>query len=106
MMKYLMTKLWNDDAGALIAAEYLFVASTVVIGIVVGLTGVRNAINAELTTLGNAYLALNLSYTISGETGCGASVAGSQAIDIPTLLTPPTSVPPTIPSVISVPPCS
>jgi Flp pilus assembly pilin Flp len=106
MMKHLMSKLWKDDGGALIAAEYLFVASIVGIGIVVGLTGVRNAINAELTVLGDAYLALNLSYTISGVTGCGASVAGSEAIDIPTQLTPPTSVPPAIPVVITIPPCS
>jgi Flp pilus assembly pilin Flp len=106
MMKNLMSKLWNDDGGALIAAEYLFVATIVGIGVVVGLTGVRNAINAELTELGNAYLALSEGYIIKGVTGCGASVDGSQAIDTPGLLTPPVNTPPAIPSVIDVLPCS
>jgi Flp pilus assembly pilin Flp len=105
-MKSLMRNLWKDDGGALIAAEYLFVATIVGIGVVVGLTGVRNAINAELTELGNAYLALSQGYSISGVLGCGASVDGSQAIDIPGLLTPPVNTPPAIPSVIDVLPCS
>jgi Flp pilus assembly pilin Flp len=105
-MKRLMSKLWGDDQGSLIAAEYLFVATIVGIGTVVGLTGVRNAINAELTELGNAYLALSQGYTISGVMGCCSSVTGSQTIDTPGLLTPPVCVPPAIPSVIDVIPCS
>jgi Flp pilus assembly pilin Flp len=105
-MNRLLQRLWKDDGGALIAAEYLFVATIVDIGIVVGLTGVRNAINAELTELGNAYLALSQGYIISGESGCSASTDGSQAIDTPQLLVPPTNTPPAIPSVIDVLPCN
>lgn len=105
-MKSLMSKLWRDDKGALIAAEFLFVATITVIGIVVGLTGVRQAINAELTELGNAFLALSQGFTVSGVTGCCSSVDGSQAIDTPGLLTPPVCTPPAIPSVIDVIPCS
>jgi Flp pilus assembly pilin Flp len=106
MMKLLVKKLWSDDDGALIAMEFLFVATILVIGIVVGLSGVRVAVNAELTELGNAILALSQGYSISGQTGCCASTDGSQAIWTPSLLTPPTCTAPAIPSVISVTPCS
>jgi len=106
MMKRVFGQLWNDDDGALIAMEFLFVATILVIGIIVGLSGVRVAVNAELTELGNALLALSQGYSLSGETGCCASTDGSQAIDTPSLLTPPTCTPPAIPSVIDVIPCS
>jgi hypothetical protein len=96
-------QLWRDDAGALIASEYLFVATILVIGTVVGLTNLREAVNAELTELGNALLALSQGYSINGQTGSNASTDGSQALDSPGLLTPPTSVPPAAPSSIDVP---
>lgn len=95
--------LWADDRGAIISGEFLFVSTILVIGVIVGLTNVRAALNAELTELGNAYLALSQGYTISGESGSNASVDGSMAIDTPGLLTGPISTPPAIPSVIDVP---
>ncbi len=106
MMKRVFDQLWNDDDGQLIAMELLFVATLLVLGIIVGLSGLRVAINAELTELGNAILALSQGYSFAGETGCCASTDGSQAIDTPSLLTPPTCTPPAIPSVIDVIPCS
>jgi hypothetical protein len=106
MMKSIWTKLWNDDAGALIASEFLFVATILVIGIVVGLSSVRVAVNAELSELANAILALSQGYTVSGQTGCCASTDGSQAIDTPATVTEPTCVAPAIPSVIDVIPCN
>jgi len=102
-MRNMMRKLWTDDQGALIATEYLFVATILVIGTVVGLTNLRDAVNAELTELGNAILALSQGYTISGVSGSSSSTDGSQAIDTPGLLTPPTLTPPSAPSVIDVP---
>jgi Flp pilus assembly pilin Flp len=103
MRKQMMRKLWNDDQGALIATEYLFVATILVIGMVVGLTNVRDAVNAELTELGNAILALSQGFTISGISGSSASTDGSQAADTPGTLTPPTPVAPSMPTVIDVP---
>jgi hypothetical protein len=103
----MLKKLWSDDQGALIAIEFLFVATILIIGIVVGLTAVRNAVAAELTELANAILALSQGYTIGGLTGCCSSVDGSQAIDIPQTIPGPTCTPPAIPSVIDVTvPCS
>jgi Flp pilus assembly pilin Flp len=105
-MTAFFAKLWRDDDGALISAEYLFVATILVIGIVVGLTGLRNAINAELTDLGNAILALSQGFSIPGASGNGATVDGSQAIAIPTTLTAPVDTPPANPVVITVQPAN
>ena len=105
-MSNLLRRLWDDDCGALLSMEFLFVATILILGIIVGLTNLRDAVNAELTELGNAILALSQSYLISGVTGCSSTVQGSQAIDTPQLLTPPTHVNNAIPSVIDVLPCN
>ena len=104
--KSVLMKLWNDDAGALIAMEFLFVATILVIGIIVGLVNLRGAINAELSELANAILALSEGYTISGVSGCCAAVDGSQAIDTPGTVTPPVCVLPSNSSIIDVPACN
>jgi Flp pilus assembly pilin Flp len=105
-MSKLLQKLWKDDAGAIIAAEYLFVATILVIGIIVGLASVRDAVNSELAELANAYLALSQGYVISGQSGCCSITDGSQAIDTPGLVPDPLCVPPAIPSLIDVIPCN
>ena len=99
-----MDQLWNDDQGAIISAEFLFVTTILVIGIVVGLSAVRDAINVELSELANALLALSQGFSINGTTNGNASADGSQAIDFPSTVTPPTSTPPAIPSVIDITP--
>jgi Flp pilus assembly pilin Flp len=101
----LLNRLWNDDCGALIAMEFLFVATILVIGIVVGLTTVRNAVTAELAELGNAILALSQGYTIQGLEGCCSEVQGSQAIDGPGLVTSPACTSNFVPSPIVVEAC-
>ncbi len=105
-MKKVLAQLWNDDAGALIASEFLFVATILVIGTIVGLAEVRNAVNVELSEFANALLALSQGYTINGQIGCGAQTDGSQAIDTPSTVTPVTSAGANvIPSAIDVLPC-
>jgi Flp pilus assembly pilin Flp len=102
MFSALAQRLWSDDEGALIAIEFLFIATILVIGIVVGLVNVRAAISVELTELGNAILALSQGYTVGGQLGCCGSTDGSQAIDTPGILPGPICVPPAIPSPIDV----
>lgn len=101
-MRTLM-RLWQEDDGAILATEYLFVTTILIIGLVIGLTGLRNAINAELTELGNAILALSQGYSVNGQFSQDASVDGSQAFDMPDLLQAPQSQPPFAPSLIDVP---
>lgn len=105
-MSKLMLKLWNDDAGALIAMEFLFIATLLVIGVMVGIVTVRSALVAELTELANAIQALSQGYSFSGLVGCCSSVQGSQTIDTPGLVTTPVCTPNGIPSVIDVIVCN
>jgi Flp pilus assembly pilin Flp len=98
-----LLRLWRDDCGALIATEYLFVATVLIIGLVLGLSTLRAALNAELTELANAILALSQGYSVNGSSGPGGSVDGSQANDTPGLLQGSFSTPPAFPSVIDVP---
>lgn len=102
----LMRHLWNDDTGALIAAEYLFMATILVIGVIVGFASIRDSINTEFAELGNSFLALSQGYVISGQSGCCSLVDGSQTVDTPFLLPDPLCVPPAIPSLIDTLPCN
>jgi len=106
MFNRLVRRLWDDDSGQLITIEFLFFATILIIGIIVGLVGLRQAIVTELTILGDAILALNPGYGISGLTGCCSYTDGSQAIVIPTQLIPPLCTPPTFPQVISLVICN
>ncbi len=101
-MRQILRKLWVDDQGALIASEYLFFVTIVIIGTTVGLANVRDAINVELTETGNALLAISQGFTISGTSGNTGSTNGSMAIDTSGSLPPLTAVPPSMPSVIDV----
>jgi hypothetical protein len=86
-MSKLLRKMWSDDRGALIATEFLFVATILVLGIIVGLVAVRNAVVTELSEFANAVLALSQGFTISGLTGCCSEVQGSATIDTPSTVT-------------------
>ena len=76
-MRRLMFRLWKDDGGALIATEWVFVATILIIGLVVGLKAVQSAVEGELLDLANAISSLNQSYSFGGSSGCCASAAGS-----------------------------
>lgn len=83
----MLKKLWKDEAG-LVAMEYLFAATILVIGVTVGLVAVKNSVVAELTELGNAVTALSQEYSFSGVSWMAcASTEGSQATDSPELNT-------------------
>ena len=47
-MRRLMQKLWSDDHGALIATEWVFVATILVLGIITGLIAVRQAVIGQV----------------------------------------------------------
>jgi Flp pilus assembly pilin Flp len=104
-MSKMLKKLWSDDQGALIAIEFLFVATILILGIIAGLGSLRSAVNVELTELANAILALSQGYSIAGQSGCCAASDGSQAIDTAAVIAGPLCTPP-IPSLIDVTPCS
>jgi Flp pilus assembly pilin Flp len=82
----MFAKLWADDAG-IVALEYLLVATIVGLGLVVGLAALEGALNAELTELANAILALSQGYEVATQSTCKGTKQGSQALDTPDLIT-------------------
>jgi len=76
-------KLWNDDGGSgLITAEWLFIFAILVLGVITGLVAVRQALLSELVESAQAVLAINQSYSFSGQSNCEAITGGSSGIDI------------------------
>lgn len=99
-MRHSLNALWSDDAGSVIAIEFLFLVTILIIGIICGLASVRDAVSTELAEVANAILALSQGYSIQGLTGCCSEVQGSQAIDTPGLVPEILATPNFIPSVI------
>ena len=57
-----MSRLWNEDVGAIISAEIMLVASILVIGMVVGLSSLRDSVVTELADVAQALSQVNQSY--------------------------------------------
>jgi hypothetical protein len=77
-----MSKLWNDDAGFVVSTELALIATILVIGLVVGLTSIRDQIVQELADIGGMISQLNQSYSFSAITGHHSSTAGSFGVDL------------------------
>jgi hypothetical protein len=58
-MRNLLLRLRSDDCGALIATEWVFVATIMVLGAITGLVAFRHAILSELVEFANAVTSLN-----------------------------------------------
>jgi Flp pilus assembly pilin Flp len=78
----MLVKLWNDEAGAIVASEIILIATILVIGIVTGLSSVRDAVIEELADVGAAIGSVNQSYLVGGSTSHSATAAGSQFADL------------------------
>ena len=93
-MQNMLKRLWNDDEGALISTEFLLVATILVIGLVVGLAYVRNAVTSKLSDFAQAISYLNVSYTFPGlegkfsQAGPLATTAGTNVLNQVTPLLP------------------
>ena len=73
----MLKKLWNDEAGFVVSAELVLVATIMVIGLLVGWATVRDQVVQELGDVAAAISNLNQSYTWSAVTGHSSSVAGT-----------------------------
>ena len=78
----LFKQLWNDEIGVVISAELILVATILVIGMIVGLTSVRDQVVQELGDVAAAIASVNQSYSFSGVTGHHSSTAGSSFTDL------------------------
>lgn len=81
-MQNLFSQLIHDEAGFIVSAELVLVATIAVLSMVVGLSEVANAINQELNDVANAFGAINQSFSYQGMQGCnGNNSAGSSYND-------------------------
>jgi Flp pilus assembly pilin Flp len=83
----MMRNLWKDEAGFIVSAELVLVATIVVIGMIVGLTLVRNQVVQELADVAMAIGSISQSFCFAGISAVkpGGSIAwtdGSCYIDL------------------------
>ncbi|MCA9246578.1 MAG: hypothetical protein KDA42_05665 [Planctomycetales bacterium] len=79
----MLRKLWNDEAGAILSAEIVLVATILVIGMIVGLKSVRDAVVSELADVAQAFANIDQSYSYSAVDGHGAFTEGATFADSP-----------------------
>ena len=72
----MLMRLWRDEDGAIICAELVMVATVLVVGMMTGLTELRDAVITELSDMVAAVATVDQSITILGVT-CHSSATGS-----------------------------
>ena len=77
-MKTFINRLWCDEAGFVVSAELILVATIGVLSLVVGLAEISHGINQELEDVGSAFGAMQQSYVYRGlQTADKGSIVGS-----------------------------
>jgi Flp pilus assembly pilin Flp len=80
-MTKLFTALVNDEAGFIVSAELILIATIGVLSLVVGLTEVASAINQELEDVASAFGSVNQTFCYRGLKGCSGHTVGSSFDD-------------------------
>jgi Flp pilus assembly pilin Flp len=70
-------RFWHDQAGFVFSVEMLLLGTVIVIGLIVGHTSVRDALNCELSDIGGALQDLNQSYTSVADNSDGSTIESS-----------------------------
>lgn len=85
----MLRTLLNDEAGFIVSAELVLVATILVIGLIVGMSEIQHAVVAELNDVADAIGNLNQSYCFTGfskakqnQGGVAAYTRGSIFIDV------------------------
>lgn len=81
-MRKFLSQLWQDEHGFVISSELVFVATLLVIGMVTGLTTVRDQVLYELGDVADAVSEIDQSYAYSAVTAHTSSSAGVQFADL------------------------
>lgn len=77
----MLSRLWADEAGFIVSSELVLIATIAVVGLIAGLTTLRDQVLQELADTANSISNVNQSYSFSGVTGHSSSTAGSIFID-------------------------
>ncbi|QDT33566.1 hypothetical protein Mal48_28190 [Thalassoglobus polymorphus] len=73
--------LIRDESGFVVSTELVIIATILVIGMLVGLTTIRDQVVTELADVADAISALDQSYAFSDITGHASSTAGTMFDD-------------------------
>ncbi|MCL6503828.1 MAG: hypothetical protein K6T86_14185 [Pirellulales bacterium] len=76
-----LSRLWKEEDGAIVSSEIVVVTVLLVLGMIVGLQSVREAVVTELADFAAAVGSINQSYSFAGITGHHSSTAGSAFAD-------------------------
>uniref|UniRef100_A0A7C2NYP8 Branched-chain amino acid aminotransferase n=1 Tax=Schlesneria paludicola TaxID=360056 RepID=A0A7C2NYP8_9PLAN len=83
MLQNTLAKLYRDEAGYIVSAELVLVATIAVLALVVGLSEVAHAVNDELEDVASAFGNLSQTYQVYGTSGHKGNVNGSSFYDTP-----------------------
>ena len=73
----MIKSLWFDENGAVVSIEYVLIGTICGIGVLAGLTSLRDGVATELADVGGAVSWLNQAYAIGGIKAHCASTAGT-----------------------------
>lgn len=73
----MLAHLLQDEAGFIVSAELVMIATILVLGMIVGLAEVSNNINQELEDVGSAFGRINQTFSVQGFYGHKGFISGS-----------------------------
>ena len=76
-----LNRLWMEETGAILSAEVMLVASILVIGVIAGLSSLRDSIVTELADVAQALGNVNQSYSFGGVSGHHVYNGGGMFVD-------------------------
>ena len=68
-------RFWNDETGAYVSLEIVLVGTILGIGVITGLSSLRDGVITELADVGAAISSLDQSYTLHGSVSHSAATA-------------------------------
>jgi Flp pilus assembly pilin Flp len=80
-MTNLLTNLIHDEAGFIVSAELVLVATIAVLAMIVGLSEVALNVNNELEDVGSAFGSINQTFVVQGIKGHQGYISGTEFRD-------------------------
>jgi Flp pilus assembly pilin Flp len=77
----MLRKLWLDESGVIISAELVLILTILAIGLIAGLSTLRDALLTELADVGQSISNANQSFVIGGVQALSSATAGSTFSD-------------------------
>lgn len=75
-------QLWNEENGAIITAEIIIIMTVLVLGLIVGVSSVRDAVVTELADVAQAISNMTQSFFYGGAVGHSSETTGSLFEDL------------------------